>query len=321
MEKRRSIVTKIVLSIFFILAVPARADNFSVWLAQFRQEAARKGIGAQTLAALDGIVPDDKVIRLDQSQPEHVITFAEYQKTILSPQRIARGRELLAAPAALLKRTARATGVPAKYLVALWGIESNYGGIGGNYSVLQSLATLAYEGRRAAFFRGELLSALRIIDGDHIAPDMLRGSWAGAMGQCQFMPSTFLHYAADGDGDGRRDIWSNLPDIFASMGNYLRAEGWRAGLGWGARVTLSRRIAGKHIGLTKGKSLAAWKKLGVKTGKNSGLSASAIYYLVQPDNASTPSYLVTANYKALMRWNRSTYFATSVGLLADRIAY
>ena len=300
---------------------PAWAGDFNAWREGVKQEAAEQGISAQAIAALDDIEPNPRVIELDRKQPEHAITFAEYRDNLLSDLRIRRGREMAIMHAGVLSSAATAYGVPVKYLLALWGMESSYGSAPGNFSILQSLATLAYEGRRAAFFRGELLAALRVIDGDHIAPDALRGSWAGAMGQCQFMPTTFLRFAADGDGDGSRDIWGSLPDVFASMANYMRAEGWQNELGWGMRVVALHVMAPQLVGLNQAQALTVWQKLGIRAANGHDLPPDQVsmYYLVQPDGPAGSSFLVTPNYKVIMRWNRSTYFATTVGLLADKM--
>lgn len=303
--------------------VYAAEGSFAEWLAAFRAEAQQKGITEQTLQALDGLQPEERTITQDQSQPEHKLTFATYRKNILSAARIKKGKALYAAHKKELAAISKTYGVPGKYIVALWGIESSFGAQKGGYPVLQALATLAYDGRRATFFRGELLAALRILDQGHIGVETLRGSWAGAMGQCQFMPSTYLNYAVDGDDDGVSDIWDNQLDVFASMANYLRAEGWKRSMGWGVAVEAHKPLAEEMIGLkAQGHSYAAWQKLGVKLRKGARLAAPAtrLYYLVQPDGAAGPSYLVTDNYQAVMRWNRSTYFATAVGLLADSIA-
>ena len=300
---------------------PVWAEDFESWREGVKLEAAAQGIGPSAIAALDAVEPNPRVIELDRKQPEHAITFAEYSRNLLSDLRIRRGRELVLLHAGALNAAAASYGVPSKYLVALWGMESSYGSVSGNFGILQSLATLAYEGRRAAFFRGELIAALKIIDLDGIAPDAMRGSWAGAMGQCQFMPSTFLRFAVDGDGDGRRDIWNNLPDIFSSMGNYMRAEGWQPGMGWGMRVVALHVMASQLVGLKQAQPLTVWQKLGLRAADGHDLPADqlSMYYLVQPDGPAGPSYLVTPNYKIIMRWNRSTYFATTVGLLADLI--
>ncbi len=207
--------------------------------------------------------------------------------------------------------------MPAPFIVALWGIESNFGENMGEYDVITSLVTLAYEGRRADFFKNELLQALTIVQEEHRPADSLKGSWAGAMGQCQFMPSTYRKFAADYNGDAIKDIWNNTGDVFESIANYLLAEGWVPGEGWGKRVTVIGPIDAALIGVDAQKSAAEWGDLGVRGAPE---KPNGMYSLVQPDGPGGSSYLVTENFRVLMRWNRSTYFATAVGLFADQLA-
>lgn len=314
------------LLLFTLLCWPLSAHaatTFTDWLTDFRAEAAEQGITPKTLAQLDGLTPDEKVLRLDRSQPEHKITFAQYRKNVVSATRVRDGKSHRRDHAVVLRQVSKAYGVPSSVIVALWGVETSFGALKGKNSVLRSVATLAYDGRRADYFRKELLAALQILDSKAAPPGSLLGSWAGAMGQCQFMPSTFLNHAADGDGDGVKDIWHNETDTFASIANYLKHEGWKPGQGWGEKVALRRAVTPEVVGVKQlGRSLVVWKKMGVELRAGSKLAAEKdrLYYLVQPDGASGASYLVTENYQALMRWNRSTYFATSVGLLADAIA-
>lgn len=205
----------------------SHAEGFDEWLAQFRDDAGRAGIHASTLdAALNGIGEDETVVKLDRKQPEGQITLEEYLANTVTKRRVRLGRELMEEHRPLLAKISHRYGVQAQYIVALWGIETDYGNYTGNFSVVQSLATLAYEGRRAEFFRGELLNALRIIDRGEVGADEMTGSWAGAMGNCQFMPSTYLKFAVDYDHDGKRDIWNNMGDTFASIANYLHELGW-----------------------------------------------------------------------------------------------
>ena len=204
--------------------------------------------------------------------------------------------------------------------MALWGIESNFGERQGSYSVFAALATLAYEGRRAAFFRRELLSALQIADKGYADAAEMRGSWAGAMGQNQFMPSTYLGYAVDFDGDGHRDIWRSLPDVFASMSNYLDKSGWNASYIWGREVFAPDSIAASRTGLEHRASLATWEQRGVRLPDGAALPAADIQAsLLRMDGGAGPSYLAYGNFRALMAWNRSTYFGVSVGLLSDSL--
>jgi len=307
--------------VFCFVFFPAHAADFPTWLQGLEQSAIEAGIAPEVVhAALDTTEPDERVIELDQKQPEKTVTFDHYAHHIVSPERVAQGQRLLDDYADVLDGVSRRTGVPPQVIVALWGIESSFGHDSGHYNIVNSLATLAYEGRRADFFRKELLDALRILDQEHIPASSLRGSWAGAMGQCQFMPSTYLRYAADGDGDGRRDIWNNTSDVFDSIAHYLAAEGWDADLTWGREVELEQDISADDIGLDHKHPLAEWAAKGVRSLGGGALPKRDLEAsLVQPDGADGRSFLVYDNFRALMRWNRSTYFATAVGLLADRM--
>lgn len=208
--------------------------NFQQWLRDFRQYAAEQGISEATLSnALDSVRYRERVVELDGYQPEFVRPIWEYLDTAVSSTRINNGLEKLAEHRETAQQMQQRYGVPAEIIVAIWGIESNYGSNFGDFSTLESLATLAYDGRRRDFARGELLAALRIIDQGDIAADEMKGSWAGAMGHTQFIPSSFEAYAVDGDGDGRRDIWGSIPDVMASTANYLDRAGWQANQPWG----------------------------------------------------------------------------------------
>jgi membrane-bound lytic murein transglycosylase B len=243
----------------------------------------------------------------------------------VNQNRIHEGREKLAQHRKLLNKVANTYGVPPQYIVALWGIETSYGKITGGFDILSALATLAYEGRRASFFEKELIAALKILQGGHAGTDRLLGSWAGAMGQCQFMPSSYHRYAVDGDGDGDVDIWNSLPDVFASMANYLKTEGWNDDLRWGRAVVAPRAIPESLYGRDNMRPLSEWRRRGVMQASGAPLPVPAdgsdpMAGLVAPDGVGGPSFLIYENYNVIMHWNRSTYFATSVGLLADAIA-
>ncbi len=252
-----------------VLALPTVAwagEDFAAWLQGLRRDALAQGIGAATLdQALTGLQPIPEVIELDRSQPEFTLTFQEYIDRVVPQARIDRGREELATNRDLLARVSRQYGVPAHVILALWAVESDFGRRTGSYPVIAALATLAHDGRRSAFFRKELLDALHILDEKHITLELMMGSWAGAMGQNQFMPSSFRRFAVDYDGDGRRDIWTDRADIFASIANYLSQSGWSTNLTWGRPVRLP---AGFDRNLANGearKTVAAWTALGVRT--------------------------------------------------------
>lgn len=298
---------------------PVVSGDFRAFIAGVRRDAAANGIGARGQAALNNVQFEQSVIDLDQKQPESRITFAKYAKSTVTPARIAKGRQLMAEHAALLQKTSARYGVPARFIVALWAKETDFGRNTGGENVIDALATLAYEGRRATFFRSELLNALKIVDQGHVRADDMLGSWAGAMGQCQFMPSSFFKYGADGDGDGRVDIWNDEADVFASTANYLHTEGWNPAIGWGREVHLTRSLDPAMIGLDKTPlRLSEWQRAGVRALDGAPLPSRDITAsLIQPDGNGGRTFLVYDNYRIIMHWNKSTYFATSIGLLAD----
>ena len=297
------------------------AESFAEWRDGVRSEALDLGISMAIFdAAFADVEPIPRVIELDRSQPEVTLAFDQYVERVVPESRVAKGRTLLAEHRDLLEPIGRKYGVPPRFIVALWGIETNFGQYLGGFPVIASLATLAYDGRRSAYFRQELLHALRILQDGHITPEAMMGSWAGAMGQSQFMPSSFVNYAVDHDGDGRRDIWGTQGDVFASAANYLAQAGWRAGETWGRQVTLPAGFDHALTGLEVKKTLAEWQALGLRRANGSGLPQADISgSVVLPGGEGGPAYLVYNNYRTIMRWNRSFYFATSVGLLADGI--
>lgn len=300
----------------------ARAEaGFADWLAALQAEARKRGVDRAVLdSAFAGVQPLPSVVEADRRQPESRMTFVEYRTKVVNSARIERGRELLVAQAPLLSRVEARFGVPAQVLVALWGIESNFGERQGTYSVFAALATLAYEGRRAKFFRKELLGALEIADRGYAPTEAMLGSWAGAMGQNQFMPSTYLGYAVDFDGDGRRDIWRSLPDVFASMANYLSRSGWDSRYRWGREVLAPPAAGQGREGLDHKAPLPTWDRRGVRLPDGGPLPPVELpASLLQMDAGAGPSYLVYGNFRALMAWNRSTYFGVSVGLLSDSL--
>jgi len=295
--------------------------RFESWKLGFFNDAVAAGVARSTAeAALAGVTPLPRVVELDRKQPEKTVTFADYRKRVVNPQRIKTAKAKLVEHRVLLNKVSSEFGVPARYLVALWAVETDFGRFTGGFDVVPALATLAFEGRRADLFRAELIEALKIIDRGETPRGGLRGSWAGAMGQCQFMPSSFNKLAVDYDGDGRRDIWNSLPDVFASMANYLKQQGWQAGVVWGRAVYVPSDSSALPIGIDTRKSLAEWQKLGVRTSDGKPLPhADVEASLVMPDGPGGAAFLVYENFRTLMQWNRSTYFATSIGLLADMI--
>jgi len=220
-----------------------------------------------------------------------------------------------------LAEISEAYGVQSRFIVALWGIESDFGRVTGGFPVLDSLATLAFDGRRGAFFQDQLIQALRIVDDGHIQPDDMLGSWAGAMGQSQFMPSSFHSFAVDHDGDGRRDIWGTLPDVFASAANYLAEAGWKGDQTWGRQVRLPEGFDDALSGLDVTKPLHEWQALGVRRSNGDDLPVAQLSAsVVLPGGPDGPAFLTYPNYRVLLKWNRSHYFATTVGQFADMLA-
>lgn len=299
----------------------AQTLGFEAWLDGVKRDAAAAGISGATLeAALSGLTPIERVLELDRRQPEFTRTFWAYLDRAVTEGRVERGRELLARHRELLHRIQRRYGVPPHYLVAFWGLESNYGQNTGGFSVIGALATLAYDARRGHFFRAQLLDALRIIDQGHIAPAEMQGSWAGAMGQLQFIPSTFVSYAVDFDGDGRRDIWTDLPDVFASAANYLSSIGWRGDEKWGREVRLPDGFDWELAALDVRKPIAEWRRLGVRRADGGALPVADIAgAIVAPGGHRGPAFLVYGNFDKILNWNRSLLYAVAVGHLADRI--
>lgn len=322
------------LSIFlFGLLVAAPADahkvkrgaltaDFKIWLVELKKEARRKGISKKTLtAAFAKVAPIPRVIELDRRQPEFTMTISQYLDAVTPVSRIERGRQKLAVNRKLLGEVAAKYGVQARFIVALWGIETDFGRVTGGFPVIASLATLAHDGRRGKYFRSELMNALKILEEGHISAPKMMGSWAGAMGQPQFMPSSFVRYAIDHNGDGRRDIWGTRADVFASAANYLKHSGWRDDQTWGRRVKLpkgfNRNLAGNKIR----KPMDFWRQAGLTSYDGSALPKRNLRAsVIMPKKNGRLAYLVYGNYQAVLRWNRSDFFALAVGLLSDGIA-
>jgi len=298
------------------------AQLFARWLADLRQEALAQGISEPTLDdALSRIeAPTNRIIELDRNQPELKLSLATYLEQRLTPTRIAKGKAMLQQHAVVLKQIEQQFGVPPRFIVALWGLETSYGAYTGGFSVIQALATLAYDERRSAYFRAELLQALKIIDAGHIEAEKMQGSWAGAMGQCQFMPSSFSNHAIDGDGDGVIDIWNSIPDVLTSAANYLRKSGWETGYTWGRKVQVPDNLDQALLGHNTRLPLHEWANHGVKRANGAPLPAVDIdASLIRPDGAGGDAWLVYQNFRVILKWNRSNAFGIAVGTLADAI--
>jgi membrane-bound lytic murein transglycosylase B len=305
---------------------------FEEWLEEFIGEARGRGYSEALLTeTLAGLQPLVRVVEKDRTQAERILTVDEYVRRRVTPAVVRRGRTLARQHQRLLARVARTYRVPSAFIVAIWGLESQYGTSSGRTPVFQALATLAWEARRGAFFRAQLHDALTMVERGDIETSRMMGSWAGAMGQPQFMPSSYLAWAVDFDGDGRRDIWTSYADIFASIANYLHAHGWRPGERWGREVRVTddtaRRIA-TRIGprssgclamrnMTESATLAGWRQIGVRRADGGRLpSLTRRARIVQ---AGERHFLVYDNYDALLRYNCAHAYALSVALLAERL--
>ncbi len=294
--------------------------EFANWRAEYLARAAGQGISADTIArAKPFLTYNQKVITLDQKQPEVTQTYAQYLAATVTPARIAKAREAYRANAPLLHQLEQQYGVPGQVIVALWAKESDFGRVQGNYNILSALATLAYDGRRQELFETELTNALRMI-GRGVKPEDLTGSWAGAMGQCQFMPSSYLKYAVDMSGKGYADIWGANADALASIANYLHQNGWKPDLPIVTQAALSKDFNPDWTQKKLELPVRDWQNRGVV--QPSGVDASlmaATATVVQPDGMGNQAFLAYDNYRVLMRWNHSSYFALAVATLAGQI--
>ncbi|PWC83832.1 murein transglycosylase [Azospirillum sp. TSH100] len=290
------------------------------WLAALRAEALSQGIRPQTFdRAFQRVKLSDRVVELDGAQPEFTRQVWQYLDSAVNEKRVQDGRQKLQEHAALLSRITRRTGVPGEILVAFWGVESDFGKSTGNFSVIDALTTLAFEGRRAAYFRSELLAALRILDSGDIPPERMTGSWAGAMGQTQFMPTVFLRNAVDEDGDGHRDIWGSMPDVLASTAKFVLANGWRPGESWGQEVRLPDGFPYDQAELSITKPLSDWRRLGVRPLDGGELGGEGTASILVLAGHRGPAFLVRDNFRAIMRYNPSTSYSLAVAMLADRM--
>jgi membrane-bound lytic murein transglycosylase B len=309
--------------VFGALAVPAASaaggDSFSSFVTGVRAEARAAGIRSATLErAFAGVAPNQKVLDRDRHQPESTWTWARYRSVVITDKRISDGRRAVGANRALFQRVEQRYGVSAGVIAGIWGLESSFGTGTGDFRVVEALATLAWDGRRASFFRGELMAALKILDHGDVAPSGMTGSYAGAMGQPQFMPSSYLRYAVDFEGNGRRDIWTSTPDVLASIANYLARSGWRGGETWGQAVTVPAGL--DALGRDAKRPLSEWVRAGVRpvSGRWAG-QADTPAGLVAPDGAGGDSFLAFGNFSAIRRYNPSDYYAIAVGLIGDQV--
>jgi membrane-bound lytic murein transglycosylase B len=304
-------------------AVPDEAalqQGFARWVADFRASMPAAGIDAATLrVAFDDVRYLPRVVELDRAQPEFIRTVWDYLDATVTPQRVARGQDQLVQVRDAADAAAARYGVPPAIVVAIWGMESNYGDNYGDIATIDALATLGFEGRREDWARGQLLAALKILQSGDIDRAHMIGSWAGAMGQTQFLPSNFLAYAVDADGDGRRDIWGSLADVVASTANFLSRSGWRAEQPWGAEVRLPPGFDHGRADAAVRQPTAQWAAEGLRTIEGAPLPEFVDGAILLPAGARGPAFLVGPNFRALLRYNNSTSYALAVSLLAQRL--
>ena len=310
------------------VVIGEETDEFAIWLSNFEQNALKLGITQQTLdLSFKNIEPNKRVIELDQRQPEFTITLDEYLNNTTPKFRVNKGKKLYVQHKDLLERVSDQYGVQPRFLLALWGIETSFGRYTGSFNVIRSLVTLSYDQRRRDYFTGELINALKIIDQGHTSPESMDGSWAGAMGQCQFMPTSFVNYAVDFDNDGKKDIWDTIPDVLASAANYLSSTGWDNNQTWGREVTVINDIDESLITVSArkvevSKKLSYWSKSGVRNLDGTALPDVNINsYLVYPEGKDGRKFIVYENFKTILDWNRSLFFGLAVGRLSDLIEY
>ena len=314
---------------------PFNRAEFEAFLAEVRAEALQKGIKQEVVStALTGVEPVMRIIERDRNQAEFKLSFATYRDRVITPANVQRGQKLRDDHQALLRQVSQRYGLQPRFVLAIWGIETRYGAVKADVPLMHSLATLAFDRRRSSYFRNELFSALTMLDRGYIDFPTLKGSWAGAMGQPRFMPSSYLAYAEDFDGDGRRDIWGNTGDIFASIANYLAKHGWNTSQTWGREVRISADLQ-KSLGnyaregrsgcraidqMTRDLTLEEWSRLGVRRADGGELpKVQQSGALVQPDGAGGPTFLVYGNYRSILRYNCAHHYALTVSLLADRL--
>ncbi len=318
-----------------IMAAPVRAGagpkDSLAWLAaraafdQFKEDfwhtARRAGISRRLYwRAMRDLTPLPRILERQRRQPEFSTPVWRYIEKRVTDARIRKGRALLKKHGGLLSRIERRFGVDRHVVLAIWGMETNYGAYKGRESVIRALATLAFTGRRQKYGRTQLVAALKILQAGDIALKDMTGSWAGAMGHTQFIPTTYLGYAVDFDGDGRRDIWHSIPDALASTANYLKKRGWQRGVPWGFEVRLPRNFDWRLVGRRHARSIAAWERLGVRPARGRFYARHARAWILLPAGHKGPAFLVTGNFRAILGYNASHAYALAVGHLADRIA-
>lgn len=317
--KKWGLATAALVCLFLQQAVFAQ-EGWNQWVAEVRKEALSEGIKPELFdQAFAGIhEPSRQIKGFMHSQPEHRLTFMKYRTSRADNYRIAIGRKEYKKNKALLEDVAQHYGVNPCFIVSFWGMETSYGSYMGNFPVIKALATLAYDSKRKDFFRKELFIALRILNEGHVDLEDFKGEWAGASGQPQFLPSSWVKYAVDYDGDGRKDIWRSKADVFASIANYMKQNGWQTGEPWAIQVKLPKKFDMKLEGKNNMRPVSEWNSLGVRTEDNEPLPYLNMQAsIVQPFGG--PTFLAFPNYKMILRYNNSIYYAGAIGYLADKI--
>ncbi|MFT8719448.1 lytic murein transglycosylase [Acetobacter sp.] len=301
-------------------SVALAAGSYGTFLADVRRQALGMGLseGIVDAALKQTREPNAKVLKLDRHQPEFTLTWAQYREKVLTSAKIEAGRTAYGTYGNTLAKVTSETGVDQQPIMGIWGLESYYGRITGGFNVVDALATLAFDGRRAAFFRSELLNALKILNEGRITPAAMSGSYAGAMGQPQFMPSAYLKYARAFDGSSRADIWKTVPDVLMSIGNYLAKSGWRTGEPWGQPVRVPASLTQSQIGRSATRSLKAWMEAGVRREDGSEFRRGDVEgAIVRPDGEGGEAFMVYHNFNVIRRYNPSDYYALGVGLMGN----
>lgn len=310
-----------VLFVSSLWALPASADDFAACVVNLQEKAQQEGLSKETIDnVLANVNYVSRVIELDKKQPEFSQTFDNYFSKRVTGWRVSQGRKMLREHKVLLAQLQETYGIPPQYLMAFWGLETNFGSYKGKMPVLDSLATLACDPRRSQYFTGELMKALKLKEKYDFDAATMVGSWAGAMGHTQFMPSAYTHYAVDGDGDGKADLWNSTADALSSAANFLNKLGWQRDERWGREVKLPANFNYDYLGKPKAQGLIEWKKRGLTQSNGAALSTpdmTATLYL--PAGHTGPAFLGYKNFDVIMRWNRSEFYAIAVGHLADRI--
>ncbi len=300
-------------------AACTNTGSFERWLSDFKTEARSQGVSPRAIAALDGVTFDQGVINSDRGQKVFSQTFLEFSDRMAAKYRIDKGRQLIAKYKPIFDKIDQRFGVPAPVIVAYWALETDFGANVGNLSTLRSLATLAYDCRRPERFRAELLDALRIVERGDLRPDEMHGPWAGEMGQTQFVPSIYLKYGIDGDGDGKADLIRSAPDALMSSANYLHGLGWRRGEPWIKEVRVPESMDWAEADLSVQHSVEEWRGMGVTLLNGAGVSGGLPASLLLPMGRNGPAFLAFDNFKVYLEWNQSLVYSTTVAYLATRI--